>query len=144
MTTSAALTVAPRSRTTRPTNSSSACSSTGRLRGVVVMVRLLVVWSAVGTTLRRAGLVHRQPIVKGRDHRCARAYARRMLRLWVCGRLAAELDGEPVGVPSGDRARALLGWLALHPGTHPRAALAARLWPDVPEASARASLRTAV
>jgi DNA-binding SARP family transcriptional activator/tetratricopeptide (TPR) repeat protein len=67
-----------------------------------------------------------------------------MLRLWVCGRFAAELDGEPLAVPGGDRVRALVGWLALHPGTHPRTALAARLWPDVPEASARASLRTAV
>jgi DNA-binding SARP family transcriptional activator/tetratricopeptide (TPR) repeat protein len=67
-----------------------------------------------------------------------------MLRVWLCGRIAAELDGDPLTMPSGDRALALIGWLALNPGRHPRAGLAARLWPDVPEASARASLRTAV
>ena len=67
-----------------------------------------------------------------------------MLRLWLCGRFAAEFDGVPLAMPAGDRVRALIGWLALHPGTHPRAYLAARLWPDVPDASARASLRTAI
>ncbi len=67
-----------------------------------------------------------------------------MLRLWLCGRVAAECHGDPLEMPTGDRARALLGWLALHPGPHPRADLAARLWPDVPEPKARASLRTAL
>jgi DNA-binding SARP family transcriptional activator len=47
-------------------------------------------------------------------------------------------------MPIGDRARALIGWLALHPGPHARGDLVARLWPDVPDASARASLRTAL
>jgi DNA-binding SARP family transcriptional activator/tetratricopeptide (TPR) repeat protein len=67
-----------------------------------------------------------------------------MLRLWLCGKFAAEFGGEPLPVPASDRVRALIGWLALHPGTHSRAHLAARLWPDVPDASARASLRTAI
>jgi DNA-binding SARP family transcriptional activator/tetratricopeptide (TPR) repeat protein len=67
-----------------------------------------------------------------------------MLRLWLCGRFAGECDGVAVSMPASDRARALIGWLALHPGTHQRAYLAARLWPDVPDASARASLRTAI
>jgi DNA-binding SARP family transcriptional activator/tetratricopeptide (TPR) repeat protein len=67
-----------------------------------------------------------------------------MLRLWLCGRLAGEFDGVPLSMPGSDRVRALIGWLALHPGTHPRAYLAAQLWPDVPDASARASLRTAI
>jgi DNA-binding SARP family transcriptional activator/tetratricopeptide (TPR) repeat protein len=67
-----------------------------------------------------------------------------MLRLWLCGGFAAEFDGEPLPMPASDRVRALIGWLALHPGTHSRAHLAARLWPDVPDASARASLRTAI
>jgi DNA-binding SARP family transcriptional activator/tetratricopeptide (TPR) repeat protein len=67
-----------------------------------------------------------------------------MLRLWLCGRFAGELDGEPIAMPPGDRVRALIGWLALHPGLHPRSYLAAQLWPDVPEASARANLRTAI
>jgi DNA-binding SARP family transcriptional activator/tetratricopeptide (TPR) repeat protein len=67
-----------------------------------------------------------------------------MLRVWLCGRLAGEFQGEPLAMPTGDRARALIGRLALHPAAQPRAELAARLWPDVPEASARASLRTAI
>src|SRR4051794_12203966 len=67
-----------------------------------------------------------------------------MLRLRLLGALTAELDGRPVTMPSSERARALIGWMALHPGRHPRSAVAARLWPDVPEAGARASLRTSV
>ncbi|HEV7963513.1 MAG TPA: AAA family ATPase [Actinoplanes sp.] len=67
-----------------------------------------------------------------------------MLRLRLLGALTGDLDGRPVAMPSSERARALIGWLALHPGTHPRASVAARLWPDAPEASARASLRTTV
>src|SRR4051794_25336820 len=47
-------------------------------------------------------------------------------------------------MPAADRARALVGWLALHPGQHQRAVVAARLWPEVPQDTARASLRTAV
>ena len=67
-----------------------------------------------------------------------------MLRLWLCGRVAGEFDGDPLEMPASDRARALIGWLALHAGPHPRSTLAARLWPDVPEPKARASLRTAL
>jgi DNA-binding SARP family transcriptional activator/tetratricopeptide (TPR) repeat protein len=67
-----------------------------------------------------------------------------MLRLRLCGGLTGDDDGRPLAMPSSERARALIGWLALHPGTHPRSAVAGRLWPDSPEASARANLRTAV
>ena len=67
-----------------------------------------------------------------------------MLRLRLLGALTGEADGRPVVMPSSERARALIGWLALHPGSHPRAGVAAGIWPDVPEASARASLRTAI
>ena len=38
----------------------------------------------------------------------------------------------------------MLGWLAAFPGEHARAEVAARLWPDVLDSSARASLRTAL
>ena len=38
----------------------------------------------------------------------------------------------------------MLAWLALHRGMQPRSAVAARLWPDVLDASARASLRSAI
>ena len=47
-------------------------------------------------------------------------------------------------MPAGRPARLLLGWLAAFPGQHARAEVAARLWPDVLDSSARASLRTAL
>ena len=67
-----------------------------------------------------------------------------MLRLRLLGALTAEIDGRPVTMPSSERARALIGWMALHPGCHARTTVAALLWPDVPQAAARASLRTSV
>lgn len=67
-----------------------------------------------------------------------------MLRVRVLGSLELEVEGRSVPVPAGRPARSLLAWLALHPGTHPRAAVAAALWPDVLDTSARASLRTAL
>jgi DNA-binding SARP family transcriptional activator len=66
-----------------------------------------------------------------------------MLRIRVLGDLAVEVDGEPRALPPG-RAAALLGWLALNPGLHPRVRLAPLFWPEVLDSSARASLRTAV
>src|SRR4051812_42677724 len=66
------------------------------------------------------------------------------LRLLVLGDLAVEVDGEAVAPPSGRRPRALLAWLALNPGLHPRSEVAARFWPDVLDESARASLRVAL
>ena len=67
-----------------------------------------------------------------------------MVRFLVLGQFAIELDGESVEPPAGRRARSLLAWLVLHPGLHPRSRLAARFWPDVLDASARASLRVAL
>ena len=67
-----------------------------------------------------------------------------MVRFFVLGRFAIELDGAAVEPPAGRRARSLLAWLLLHPGSHPRSRLAARFWPDVLDASARASLRVAL
>src|SRR3954447_18214302 len=66
-----------------------------------------------------------------------------MLHVRLLGDLQAELDGRPVAAPASRRAWALLAWLALHPGEHPRGTGAARVWPDVPDSSARASLRSA-
>src|SRR6478735_10263251 len=61
-----------------------------------------------------------------------------MLRIRLLGGLA--LDGlEP---PASRPARELLAYLAVRPGPHSRLELAMRFWPDVPETSARASLRT--
>jgi DNA-binding SARP family transcriptional activator len=67
-----------------------------------------------------------------------------MLRVHVLGQFAIELDGSMIEPPRGRRARSLLAWLLLHPGVHPRSRLAARFWPDVLDASARASLRVAL
>src|SRR4051794_7851704 len=67
-----------------------------------------------------------------------------MLHVRLLGELQADLDGRPVAAPASRRAWILLGWLALHPGEHPRGAVAARFWPDVLDASARGSLRNAM
>src|SRR3954466_14170249 len=66
-----------------------------------------------------------------------------MLQVRLLGDMRADLDGRAIAPPGSRRAWSLLAWLALHPGEHPRAALAARFWPDVLDASARASLRSA-
>jgi DNA-binding SARP family transcriptional activator len=67
-----------------------------------------------------------------------------MLQVRVLGELTIELDGQPLALPSRRPARVLLGWLALHPGMHHRAKVAARLWPNVRDDSARVSLRSAL
>ncbi len=67
-----------------------------------------------------------------------------VLEVRLLGELGVEFDGAAVTLPNSRRARALLAWLALRPGPHSRARLAALLWPDVLDASARASLRSAL
>jgi len=67
-----------------------------------------------------------------------------MLEIRVIGELDARLNGVKGELPASRRVRALLGWLALHPGRHSRSRLAGLFWPDVPETSARASLRSAI
>jgi DNA-binding SARP family transcriptional activator len=67
-----------------------------------------------------------------------------LLRVRTLGALELELDGVQLPLPAGRPARALLAWLALHPGPHTRSAVAGALWPDVADTSARASLRTAL
>src|SRR3954447_17322724 len=59
-----------------------------------------------------------------------------MLRVRLLGGLA--LEG--VDTPASRPARELLAWLALDPGWHSRAEVAARFWPDLFDA--RAALRT--
>jgi DNA-binding SARP family transcriptional activator len=83
----------------------------------------------------------RKPSVRGAP---ARLRSPRMLRIRVLGRIEVERDGVALPQPAGRPARSLLGWLALHPGTHARSRVAATLWPDVLDTSARASLRTAL
>src|ERR1700746_2328069 len=67
-----------------------------------------------------------------------------MLRVCAVGELRLAVDGEPSQPPTGRPARALLGWLATHPGRHARGRVAAELWPDFRDESARANLRTAL
>jgi DNA-binding SARP family transcriptional activator/tetratricopeptide (TPR) repeat protein len=53
-------------------------------------------------------------------------------------------DGAELPLPASKRARAVLAFLALHPGPQARGRLAARFWPDVLDESARANLRVAL
>ena len=66
------------------------------------------------------------------------------LQVHLLGEFGAEFDGTAVTLPTSRRACALLALLALQPGPHSRSRLAALLWPDVLDASARASLRSAL
>src|SRR5260370_9544339 len=65
------------------------------------------------------------------------------LQLSLLGAAEAVLDGRPI-VFRTKKALALLAYLALHPGPHPREGLADLLWPDADVARAPASLRTAL
>src|SRR5260370_17488300 len=65
------------------------------------------------------------------------------LRLSLVGAAEAVLDGRPI-VFGNKKALALLAYVGLHPGPHPRERLADLLWPDADVADARASLRTAL
>jgi DNA-binding SARP family transcriptional activator/tetratricopeptide (TPR) repeat protein len=67
-----------------------------------------------------------------------------MLEIRVIGELEVQLAGTKAELPASRRVRALLGWLAVHPGRHSRSRLAGQFWPDVLDASARASLRSAI
>src|SRR3954449_963238 len=66
-----------------------------------------------------------------------------MVRVELLGELAVQVGGRTIEPPPSRRAWSLLAWLALHPGEHHRGVVAARFWPDVLDASARASLRSA-
>jgi DNA-binding SARP family transcriptional activator len=67
-----------------------------------------------------------------------------VLEVALLGGLSLAVNGRPVELPADARARELLARLALSPGPHSRSALAGRLRPDVPEESARKSLRNAL
>lgn len=61
---------------------------------------------------------------------------------WLGGR-EVRRDGVSVRLESA-KTEALLAWLVLNPGRHPRAKLNALLWPDLPEGRAAAGLRRAL
>jgi DNA-binding SARP family transcriptional activator/tetratricopeptide (TPR) repeat protein len=67
-----------------------------------------------------------------------------MLEVRLARGLALRTDTGEIAPPASRRARAVLAYLALYPGQHPRGRLAARFWPDVLDESARASLRVAL
>jgi DNA-binding SARP family transcriptional activator len=67
-----------------------------------------------------------------------------MLRIHAIGGFRVEVGEEDRTPAAFDRGAALLAWLALNPGLHPRSSVAARFWPDVLDESARASLRSAL
>src|ERR1700742_1109614 len=67
-----------------------------------------------------------------------------MLEVRLAGDMTLRTEGGEMAPPSSRRARAVLAYLAFHPGPHPRGRLAARFWPDVLDESARASLRVAL
>src|SRR5690349_326921 len=65
-----------------------------------------------------------------------------MVRVSLLGTFSVEVDGVERAADRIDRAGRVLAWLALHPGMHDRGTVAARLWPEILDESARASLRT--
>ena len=67
-----------------------------------------------------------------------------MLRVRLGGGLRLDAGGVELPPPASRRARGVLAYLALHPGPHARARLAAVFWPDVLDESARTSLRAAL
>jgi DNA-binding SARP family transcriptional activator/tetratricopeptide (TPR) repeat protein len=67
-----------------------------------------------------------------------------VLAVRVLGALDIELDGANVASPASQRPWAVFAFLALAPRPVSRAELASRFWPDVLDASARASLRSAL
>ena len=67
-----------------------------------------------------------------------------MLRVRLGGGLRLDAGDVELAPPASRRARAVLAYLALNPGPHVRAQLAARFWPDVLDESARTSLRAAL
>jgi DNA-binding SARP family transcriptional activator len=67
-----------------------------------------------------------------------------VLRVDLAGGLRLESDGAELAPPASRRARAILAYLALNPGPHPRGRLASAFWPDVLDESARTSLRAAL
>jgi DNA-binding SARP family transcriptional activator len=71
-------------------------------------------------------------------------FAAAMVRVRLLGGLEVDAGAATASVPAGRPARLVLGWLAAFSGEHARAEVAARLWPDALDSSARASLRTAL
>src|SRR5689334_1164735 len=65
-----------------------------------------------------------------------------MVSVTLLGTFSVEVDGVERAGDRLDRAGRVLAWLALNPGMHDRGSVAATLWPEVLDESARASLRS--
>jgi DNA-binding SARP family transcriptional activator len=65
-----------------------------------------------------------------------------MVAVKLLGAFSVAVSGVERSSDHLDRAGRVLAWLALNPGMHDRGTVAARLWPDVRDDSARASLRS--
>ena len=64
------------------------------------------------------------------------------LSLSLLGTFQATLDGQPIAGFESNKVRALLAYLAVEAGRpHARDELTGLLWPDQPDAAARANLR---
>ena len=66
------------------------------------------------------------------------------LRLALLGKVELQVDGQPLTALTALKAKALFVYLAVTGTSHSRASLAALLWSDVPEETARANLRSAL
>jgi len=81
--------------------------------------------------------------MKGRlkgDKRSAQVFAMSTLRLLLLGPPEASVDARPVKFPTR-KTLALLAFLALEPGSHPRAHLASLFWPEASSERSHGSLR---
>jgi DNA-binding SARP family transcriptional activator/tetratricopeptide (TPR) repeat protein len=67
-----------------------------------------------------------------------------MLHARLFGPLRIGVDNDAAPDVTGLKPRAVLAWLLMHPGLHPRESVAAYFWPDVLDTSARGSLRSAL
>jgi DNA-binding SARP family transcriptional activator len=70
-------------------------------------------------------------------------YDEAVLEVRLLGVLEAHARKRLLPAPAHPQGAALLAWLALHPGEHPRGPLAALLWPELAPSNARTSLRSA-
>ncbi len=67
------------------------------------------------------------------------------LYIYLLGQFRVELDGEPITRFRSTKSRLLLAYLVSQPGImHPRGKLATLLWGDVPDKTAKTSLRVAL
>ncbi|NDY94013.1 AAA family ATPase [Ideonella livida] len=66
------------------------------------------------------------------------------LHLRLLGGFTLEVGGQPAPALPYEKARALVAWLALHPGPQPRDSLADLLWPEAAGEQARTNLRRAL